>query len=159
MIVDVPVPVTDTAKPTAELVTVVDEGVADAVMLVAPEDTALIVIVATPLPFVRAVADAGSNATRLLEAAKFTTVLAAASPLEFSTVAVAVTFDPVETELEESFRVIDEKSVVVVLLPVLESDLLPPQAMRQENKAKEIKIHNDRRKFFLADFVMLISLF
>ena len=97
MIVDPPLLLTDAARPSAELVTVVDEGVADAVMLVAPEDTALIVIVATPLLFVRAVADVGSNATRLLDAAKVTAVLAAAVPLEFKTVEVAVIGVPEDT--------------------------------------------------------------
>jgi len=159
-IVDVPVPVADTARPTAELVTVLDEGFADAVMLVAPEETALMVMFATPLPFVRAVADTGSNATRLLDAAKVTTVLAAAAPSEFKTVAVAVILDPVETELEESVRPIADKSVVVVLLPVLlESvSLLPPQAIREKSSIRDISSHNDRLRFFLTDFVMLISL-
>ena len=151
MIVDVPVPEADTARPTAELVTVLDEGVADAIMLVAPEETASIVIVATPLPFVRALADAGSNATRLLDAEKVTTVLAAASPLEFKTVAVAVTFDPVETELEESVMLMADKSVVVVLVAVVlepvpaVSSLLPPQAIREQSRVKEISSHNDRQ--------------
>jgi hypothetical protein len=159
-IVDVPLPLTDTARPTAALLTVLDEGVADAVMLVAPEDTALMVMVAIPLLFVRAVAEAGSNATRELDAAKVTTVLAAAAPSEFKTVAVAVIFDPVETELEESARAIADKSVVVVLLAVLlESvSLLPPQAIREKSSIRDISSHDSRQKFFLTDFVMLISL-
>jgi len=46
---------------------------------------------------------------------------------------------------------------VPVPVLVLGVSLLPPQATRQQNRAKNISSNNDRENFALVDFIILIS--
>jgi hypothetical protein len=95
---------------------------ADAVMLVAPEESMLAaskLTEATPLAFVRAVAEVGVNVTRPFVAVKLTTASCNGSPLAFLSVAVAVTGVPNVTVLDEMLNVIVLDPVVgVVPVPV-----------------------------------------
>jgi hypothetical protein len=74
-------------------------------------------------------------------------------------IAVTVTGVPNVT-LEGTLKVRELWSVVVVPVPVPEAvSLLPPQATRQQNRAKNISSNNGREDFTLIDFIILISLF
>jgi hypothetical protein len=133
---------------------------ADAIMLVAPAESilaALMLTVAMPLEFVRAVAEAGVNVTRPLVAAKDTTVPGTADPPESLTVALAVTGVPYPTTLAEMPRETEGVPVVSVLLPLFESPLLP-HPTRQQNKTREISRNKSIGNFALIDFTMLLSL-
>jgi hypothetical protein len=80
---------------------------ADAVTLVAPAELGPAVfkrMEAVP-PTVNAVAEAGSNATSALDAAKVTTASDTSVPLASLSVAVAVAGVPYITELEEKLKV------------------------------------------------------
>jgi hypothetical protein len=46
---------------------------------------------------------------------------------------------------------------VPVPVPVLEVLLLPPQAIRKQNRGKNISSNNDRENLALIDFIILIS--
>jgi hypothetical protein len=134
---------------------------ADAVMLVAPAEStlmALMLMVAMPLEFVRAVAETGEKVVRLLvEEAKETTVPDTAFPSASLRVAVTVTGVPIDTMLEERLKLSDGEEVVVVLLPVSVPSALLPHPARQLNKTKEIKRNNMAGNFAFIDFTMLLS--
>jgi hypothetical protein len=102
--------------PTGLLViVVVVSNCADAVILEAPVESMLAafkVTEATPLAFVNAVAEAGVNATRPLDAAKVTIAFCNRSPSASLSVAVAVTGVPNVTTLEETLKVRELKSGV-----------------------------------------------
>ena len=114
-----------TAIPTGVLVTVavVPDVVtaADAVMLVAPAEltsAAFKMIEATPLEFVRAVAEVGVNTTSVLSAAKVTTAFCTSAPLPSLSVAVAVCGAPNVTVLEVKLKVREPEPDGVGVEPV-----------------------------------------
>jgi hypothetical protein len=152
--------------PTGTLVTFVivpsDVISADAEMYVAPAEKLLVafkMIEAVPVPSVRAVAAGGVNVTsELSDAAKVTMDPFTRFPLASVSTAVIVTGDTYVT-LDGALKT-REAAAVVVLLPVPEaSSLLPPQALRQQNRAKKISSNAGRENFTLINFIILISFF
>lgn len=99
---------------------------ADAVIYVAPEESTLAasrVMDATPLAFVKAVAETGVKVTSELAAAKVTTALETNAPLASRSVAVAVTGLPNVTTLEEMIKLrepwlaaIEELAALVIMM-------------------------------------------
>jgi hypothetical protein len=154
-----------TDMPTGTLVTVVvvpSDLVIFAVaeMYVAPAEkllTALKMIEAVPVLSVKAVAAVGVNATsELSDAEKVTIAPLTRLPLASLSTAVIFTGCPNVT-VEGTVKTREATAVVVVLLPVpVPSSLLPPQAIRQQSKIKEISKHNDRNNLALIDFVILL---
>jgi hypothetical protein len=158
--------------PTGALVTDVvvppDVTLAEAVIYAAPESLLVALKTTEAMPVVvlpvKSVAEVGVKVTRPFDAAKVTITPFNSVPLASRSVAVTFTGDPYVIE-DGTLKTRVGTEVVVVLVavelePVLvASSLLPPQAIREQSRVKEISSHNDRQIFFLIDFVMLFSFF
>jgi len=153
-----------TLIPTGALLIVVvvppDVSGADAVMLVAPVEKLLAafkVTEAVPLLSVNAVV--GVRATSVISVTvKVTTAPCTSAPVVSLSIAVTVTGVPNVT-LEGTLKVRELKSVVVIFVPVPVSSLLPPQALRQKNRAKKISSNAGRENLVVIDFTIFTLLF
>jgi hypothetical protein len=129
-------------------------------MYVAPAESILEAsteIVATP-EVVRAVAEEGVKATSELVDAKVTTAPLTSVPLASLSVALAVIGVPNVTVVEESVKV-RVGVPVIVPPPVSAVSVLPPQAIRQQNRNKEKSRHNCRNNFALITLIIITLLF
>jgi hypothetical protein len=75
--------------------------------------------------------------------------------------ALTVIFEVVEPsefiDAGEAERLIESAVGVVGVIGVVPESLLPPQATRQQNRAKKISSNAGRENFTLIDFIILIS--